>query len=88
MRNDIVVQARLYLELKYFSIFVIAAKFAGIEPDRFVISMEEMMYRKYGKIHKHVEEFCLDVLAKRIRVEWNPQRPEEIRLIRSEDETS
>jgi len=80
MRNDIVVQTRLYLEFEYLTIFALALMYSGVQATEEMAVNELERWKKTGKVVDFVNDFCLDVLSKRILVKWNPLKPLELEL--------
>ena len=86
MRNDIVVQTRLYLEFEYLTIFALALMYSGVEATEEMAVNELVRWKKTGKVVDFVNDFCLDVLSKRILVKWNPLKPLELELRMNDEE--
>lgn len=66
MRNDIVSQAIQYTEVRPTTLFAAANLFAGLQPTRASVNIELTKWIKTGKFSRVVEDFCIDILAKRI----------------------
>lgn len=66
MKNDIVVQAVVYLESSYLLFFALALKHAHKIVDRNIANLELEYWKKTGKIHKYIEDFALDLLSRRL----------------------
>jgi hypothetical protein len=68
MRNDIVVQAVIYLESSYLLFFALALKHAHKIVNRDIAQIELEKWKKTGKISKWVEDFALDLLSRRLPI--------------------
>jgi hypothetical protein len=68
MRNDIVVQAVIYLESSYLLFFALALQHAHKIVDRDIAELELEHWKKTGVIHKYAEDFALDLLSRRLPI--------------------
>ncbi len=68
MKDDIIVQAMAFLETKPLVIFALAYNYAGQRPTRKFVSDLLTNYRQFGKFDRVVQDFCIDLLARRIEV--------------------
>ena len=80
MRNDIVVQAKLYLECKYLTLFTIALVYQGIPVTRNSAQGALDSWAKTGHTPKYLGDFCLDILSGRLVASWDLKNPQEIRF--------
>ena len=69
-RDDLVYQAAMYLEVQdVLVIFAVARLYAGHKALRGYCELEKKFWQKTGKFSKEVEDFCLDLLSRRLSLE-------------------
>lgn len=66
MKKDLVTQTAEYLEVSLLMIFAISKLYANKSVKRPEAEHELNQWRKTGKYGVEVEDFCLDILSKRI----------------------
>lgn len=66
VNGDLVHQTALFLEVFPITVFAVAQLYAGKSANRDEAGKELERWRNTGKYSKEVENFCLDILSKRV----------------------
>lgn len=73
-RSDIITKTKEYLECSYLAIFAFALVYSRRRCRRRDANEAFSCWKRTGRVTTELEDFCLDVLSKRLAVTFDPKQ--------------